>query len=157
MYCYSTLMKRHRNAYNTCIKLVSITSLCERLTTVHFRKCLVRSSLNELTFTLTFSNRIVDWNVSSSGTNHFGFVWFQEGLQTWAKQIEDGLCLINGDAMPGEVELLGGQVNAAVLFGWHDVAHRNRSRLLTSLCFLFRKRMQRLFSRRSEPRSSSRW
>uniref|UniRef100_A0A8C7JIX9 Protein odr-4 homolog n=1 Tax=Oncorhynchus kisutch TaxID=8019 RepID=A0A8C7JIX9_ONCKI len=33
----------------------------------------------------------------------------KEGLQTWAKQIEDGLCLINGDAMPGEVELLGGQ------------------------------------------------
>ncbi|CAB1325972.1 unnamed protein product [Coregonus sp. 'balchen'] len=33
----------------------------------------------------------------------------KEGLQTWAKQIEDGLCLINGKTMPGEVELLAGQ------------------------------------------------
>ncbi|XP_064795526.1 protein odr-4 homolog [Oncorhynchus masou masou] len=36
----------------------------------------------------------------------------KEGLQTWAKQIEDGLCLINGDAMPGEVELLGSMFSA---------------------------------------------
>uniref|UniRef100_A0A8C8I8I8 Protein odr-4 homolog n=1 Tax=Oncorhynchus tshawytscha TaxID=74940 RepID=A0A8C8I8I8_ONCTS len=53
----------------------------------------------------------------------------KEGLQTWAKQIEDGLCLINGDAMPGEVELLGGQVKRSVPF-W--VAEPQSERRLTA-------------------------
>lgn len=40
-------------------------------------------------------------------------MWYmsQDGLRTWAKQIESALCLINGKAVTDDAELLSGPVS----------------------------------------------
>lgn len=37
-------------------------------------------------------------------------VCFQEGLQVWARQIQEGFCLFDGKRIPEDVELTSGQV-----------------------------------------------
>lgn len=43
-------------------------------------------------------------------------MWYmlQDGLRTWAKQIESALCLINGKAVTDDAELLSGPVSLGV-------------------------------------------
>ncbi|KAL0964111.1 hypothetical protein UPYG_G00318990 [Umbra pygmaea] len=68
----------------------------------------------------------------------------KEGLRTWAKQIENGLCLINGKSLPEEAELVPGQkkitkpvqqiFQAQILIPMEDLQSEQRSTASVKMC-----------------------